>query len=606
MLRPIGARWLEVLCGRGDAVRTLAILAATGAVEVEVRRAAVTDFPLRDLVAGLADYERLRLRYERYWQRGRLRLSPLVGAPRAVLDLALARLAVWRREADPLIDALQASEEELTRLRQLAEIIGRLGAGQIDFALLAQAGPVLGTFCAILPGEAEPRLPASLIARSVPWEDGRCYLFLGADAAIAEARRQVTAVKGRLIERPSWLAGQASEARAQVLARCRFLSVRIVHLYAELDSLFEDHALGDVLGEAAWLAWFGQHVGVLEREGEHLAWITGWTDDLTGRSLSLALERHRSRALLRLVPPPAGTSPPQLLMNPRWLRPFELFARTLGVPGADEADPTPVLAVVVPLLFGYMFGDVGQGLVLVALGWWLRDRFEAARLLILCGGSAMVFGLAFGSLFAREELIPALWLHPLAEPATVLLVPLAFGAGLLSLGQVLAGLGAARRGALGDWLRRDAGFLALYLGLLGWLASPANNWLPWPGLVWYLVGAVTTHDDWRGRLAAIGHLVEAGFQIFVNTLSFARVGAFALAHAALSTAVVTMADAVPASLGLLVLVLGNLVLIALEGLIVSIQTTRLVLFEFFNRFLQGTGRVFRPLPPPPAVVGAAG
>ena len=92
-------------------------------------------------------------------------------------------------------------------------------------------------------------------------------------------------------------------------------------------------------------------------------------------------------------------------------------------------------------------------------------------------------------------------------------------------------------------------------------------------------------------------------QILVNTLSFARVGAFALAHSALSAAVVTMAEASGSVVGgLLIMILGNLLIIALEGLVVAIQTTRLVLFEFFNRFLRGTGRIFRPLPPPPALV----
>ena len=90
-------------------------------------------------------------------------------------------------------------------------------------------------------------------------------------------------------------------------------------------------------------------------------------------------------------------------------------------------------------------------------------------------------------------------------------------------------------------------------------------------------------------------------QMLVNTLSFARVGAFALAHASLSAAVVTMADSAPLWAGLLIMVVGNLVIIVLEGLVVSIQTTRLVLFEFFNRFLRGSGRVFRPLPIPPGL-----
>ena len=89
-------------------------------------------------------------------------------------------------------------------------------------------------------------------------------------------------------------------------------------------------------------------------------------------------------------------------------------------------------------------------------------------------------------------------------------------------------------------------------------------------------------------------------QLAVNTLSFARVGAFALAHAGLSQAVVTLAGLTDhAWAAFLVLLLGNLLVIVLEGLVVSVQTTRLILFEFFIRFLKGEGRPFRPLVPPP-------
>jgi V/A-type H+-transporting ATPase subunit I len=77
-----------------------------------------------------------------------------------------------------------------------------------------------------------------------------------------------------------------------------------------------------------------------------------------------------------------------------------------------------------------------------------------------------------------------------------------------------------------------------------------------------------------------------------------RVGAFALAHAGLSMAVVGLSDATTSMLfTALILLLGNVLIIALEGLVVSIQTTRLVLFEFFIRFLHGEGRPFRPLEP---------
>ena len=117
------------------------------------------------------------------------------------------------------------------------------------------------------------------------------------------------------------------------------------------------------------------------------------------------------------------------------------------------------------------------------------------------------------------------------------------------------------------------------------------------GIVWFVAGA-GLEPGWRKGAIAIGEMVEALFQLAVNTLSFARVGAFALAHAGLSIAVVSLADAAGTIGYWPILVIGNAFVIALEGLVVSIQTTRLLLFEFFIRFLHAGGREFRPLQPP--------
>ncbi|KAA6184953.1 ATPase [Thiohalocapsa marina] len=604
MLRPVATRWFEVLCPRAESVHTLAALAQTGAVELELRAHCAEDCPLTDVATGLAAYQALLPRYQRYWQRGRLRHTPLVEAPMVVIERALARIAAWRREADPLIEQLQSAEEELTRLKWLQAIISQIEGSALDFSLVTASGPLLGTFCAIVPARTRLDLPDWALPRGVPWQDEHCYMILTPLLHMDEAKARIKAHKGRIVERPAWLGGDATAALARLRARRAWLSERCVTLYAELDTLFEEYALDATLGEVAWLDWFSAHVGALELASEHLVWITGWTDDIDGRRLADALDQADTRALLRLTRPPAGARPPQVLRNPPWLRPFELFARALGVPASDEADPTPLLAVVVPLLFGYMFGDVGQGLVLVLAGLWLSRRFDAARLMVLGGASAMVFGLLFGSLFGMEHLFPPLWLHPLAHPLLVLAVPLVFAVGLLSLGQLLSGLGALRRGQFGAWLRVDAGFLVLYLGLVLALALPGSGlgWLAVVGLVWYLGGAFVQAHRLLGALSALGHLAENGLQLLTNTLSFARVGAFALAHAALSSAIVTMAAAAPAWAGLLILLLGNVVVILLEGLVVSIQTTRLVLFEFFNRFLRGNGRRFLPLPAPPPLV----
>jgi V/A-type H+-transporting ATPase subunit I len=124
------------------------------------------------------------------------------------------------------------------------------------------------------------------------------------------------------------------------------------------------------------------------------------------------------------------------------------------------------------------------------------------------------------------------------------------------------------------------------------------------GLGWYLIGSAVfapAKKRLNGVAAAAGESLETLLQLAINTISFVRVGAFALAHAGLGSAVAGLAAATGSRpTAWLVLAAGNAMIIAIEGLVVGIQTTRLVLFEFFIRFLQGSGRTFRPLATPAA------
>jgi V/A-type H+-transporting ATPase subunit I len=150
------------------------------------------------------------------------------------------------------------------------------------------------------------------------------------------------------------------------------------------------------------------------------------------------------------------------------------------------------------------------------------------------------------------------------------------------------------------WLLTDAALIVVYLGLLAAFADRRGLGVAVAGALWFCVGHAWHARRGTASFGAIGELVEKTLQIMINTLSFARVGAFALAHAGLSSAIVALMDAADSLLSkALVLVIGNAVVIVLEAMVVSIQTTSLVLFEFFTRFMQGRGRAFRPLPAPP-------
>ena len=244
--------------------------------------------------------------------------------------------------------------------------------------------------------------------------------------------------------------------------------------------------------------------------------------------------------------------------------------------------------------------------MLLLAGVVLQRRWPVARILIANGFAAMLFGLVFGSVFGSEAILPALWLHPVEDPLPVLLVPLAGGVVILLLGLLLNAVESYWRGELRQWFQVEAAVLVLYLSLIAGFFLPEA--LPVSGfaLAWYFFGCLQQpHARFVATLlAAAGTLLENILQLLINTVSFVRVGAFALAHGGLSMAFIIMADATASPVSaFLILLLGNLVVIMLEGLVVTIQTTRLILFEFFIRFLRGSGRMFRPLAAPAATVG---
>ena len=613
MLRPRATRWFEILAARDDATLVLEALARTGAVELEARSGAALPADPAEVAPLLATFSELSARCQPYWpEPQQCRPSAFPEAPVPTLQRCLATIRAWALDAEPVIRQLQRAEAERGELELWQHVLDALGevgpggAGDIDPRLLAGAGPLVQVRLFALPAGTEP---AGVLTTAAPGlelltrtllVDGQPHLLVAgrADALQALAQR-ISLLKGSVHEVPPWLQTDTLANRQHVQQGLQRIERELAEGHATLQELGLRHALACALGDVHRVQWVLDNVKSLEA-GSLLCWITGWTSDSGGDALAHALEQCQARALLHHTAAPALSSAPLLLRNPPWARPFEIFSRALGMPASSEADPTPLLAIVVPLMFGYMFGDVGQGLVIAAAGWWYRKRYPIARLLMVGGLSAAAFGLLFGSVFSLHGVLPALWLHPLDRPLAVLLAPLFGGALLLTLGLGLDALAAWWRREMRRWLLTDAALVVVYLGLLAAFADRRGLGLAGAGALWFCIGHGWHNGRWTAAFGAIGELVEKTLQIMINTLSFARVGAFALAHAGLSSAIVALMDAADSLLAkALVLVIGNAVVIVLEALVVSIQTTRLVLFEFFTRFMQGRGRAFRPLPAPP-------
>ncbi len=599
-LRPTPASWFEMLLLRDDLTTAIDALARSSNVELQSHGESPAPLMLHECRDMLAEFDELLQRYERYWPAAHRHEPDEHLEPQKMLDDAMRRLRAWSTDAHEVVRRIETLTGEASDLRMLLPLLTDAGSS-LDVSGFLHAGPMLVSRVFLLQdGDWPQSLPRDAITRRAVTAEHRYLLAVGMPDDIAALERQLALQKAHVLAVPQDLPAGTDAAASATERRIAETEHAIEAMNSELTALHEKHDLADAIADAEFVRWYVDTVPDLAAT-ENFAWITGWTSETDDEPLLSLLADADVKGLLRLQPPPPGYEPPLILVNPRWMRPFEIFTRMLGVPGSSEVDPTRVVAVISPLIFGYMFGDVGHGAVLFVAGLVLARRWPALRLLVAGGLSSMVFGALFGSVFGREDIIPPVWLHPLDEPVIVLLAPLAGGAALLLLGLSFDALQTYWQRKGRQWLETGAGLVLCYVSLLGAFFEPRLLWAAALGVLWFVFGHALTAGGHRfsaaGRAAA--EFIETLVQLGVNTISFVRVGAFSLAHAGLCVAVAGVASAPSSPVARLVVeILGNLVVLGLEGLVVGIQTTRLVLFEFFVRFLHAGGRPFQPLAPP--------
>lgn len=320
--------------------------------------------------------------------------------------------------------------------------------------------------------------------------------------------------------------------------------------------------------------------------------------------------------------------PPTKLNNPKLFKPFEMFVQMYGLPAHNEMDPTMFVGLTYSFIFGVMFGDVGQGLLLL-IGGALIYHFKKAPLagiIATAGVFSTIFGFMFGSIFGFENVLEPLWIRPidhmttlpfLGKLNTVFIISVAFGMLLIMVAMVLHIVNAIRSKDIEDaWF--DANGLA---GLVFYLAVVVTIVLfmtgnPLPGgivmgvmfgvplLVILFKEPLTRLIQKRADKMETGpamFLVQGFFEMFEtllgyfsNTISFIRIGAFAVSHAAIMEVVLQLAGAESGHPNWLGVVAGNLFVCGFEGLIVGIQVLRLEYYEMFSRFYKGSGHAFDP------------
>jgi len=314
---------------------------------------------------------------------------------------------------------------------------------------------------------------------------------------------------------------------------------------------------------------------------------------------------------------PAESLPPIRLVNPPLVRNFEFFTSMYGLPNYGETDPTPFIFITYTLLYGLMFGDIGQGAVLAAVGYFLYKRkgFQLGAIISTVGVSAMVFGLLYGSLFGFE--IHALWRKPADDINTTLIIAVIAGFFIILSTMIVNMWNAVKQKDWGKLFFSPnglAGFVfyaacgaivLLYMnGLLAAAIAVGTVFIAIPlilllfreplSLLVEKKKAETHHRLAMFLLQSVIELYEVLLGYITNSVSFIRVGAFALSHAGMMSAIMMMSySASTHSYNFIVVIIGNVVVMVLEGFVVGIQVLRLEFYEMFSRFFKGDGRMFR-------------
>mgnify|MGYP000170436205 CR=1 FL=1 len=355
-----------------------------------------------------------------------------------------------------------------------------------------------------------------------------------------------------------------------------------------------------------------------------LFYLFGFVPVSRVESLKDELEKNFKDELIILIEDAdnknSSLTPPTKLKNLGLFRPFEEMVKMYGIPSYDEKDPTVFFGITYMLLFGAMFGDLGQGLILFAAGVVLNHLMKRPNLggvLSRIGLSSAFFGLLYGSVFGSEELIPALIVRPMANINFMLLSAVVLGICLLIAGFVFGILNSSLSGNFkeGVFGRNGVAGLSFYILLLYSIYNYAvkNVGLsPWITFVLILTLMVIVFREPLSNILLkkeklftepLGdYFVEEGFGVLEtllsmvsNTISFIRVGAFALNHVGLYIAFATMAEMTRSKVGgIMLLILGNTIIIGLEGLIVFIQALRLEYYELFSKYFKGEGIEYSP------------
>jgi V/A-type H+-transporting ATPase subunit I len=440
-------------------------------------------------------------------------------------------------------------------------------------------------------------------------------------APLANLRDVLAAVATAGVVEPERVPGRSGGNAGSALARMTAqpgLPPVLGTALPDLATLERDGRVAEIAGEAELELVAASAV----RHGR-VAAVAAWSPAPAVAPLASRLREFGGAVVCLPIRP--GVQPPTLLAKGSAAGAFQPLVDTYATLPYADVNPSLFAGIAYVIMFGMMFGDVGHGVLLAGAGALLLAgrprrfvRYRAAAPFVLGAGLASAaFGIAYGEAFGPTGLVPTLWLAPLSEPLTLMAAAIGVGAALLAVSYGLGTVNRWREGGFARALVALSGLAGtgLYVGLaavgLGWFlqisaVSVAGALLAAIGLILSFTGLyAATGGRFAGALEAGIELFDGIIRLGTNTISFARLAAFGLTHAALGMMVWTATAALWAwgprgwALAAVVFVLGNALAFALEALVAAIQALRLEYYEMFSRIFVSPGRTFVPWRIPP-------
>lgn len=441
-----------------------------------------------------------------------------------------------------------------------------------------------------------------------------------------EAERIFASLNCKEIELPPGYIGTEEEVRKQIQKRIHEEKRQIEELKGSALELNEKYR--DMVARAYTLLELEKKAEKVKQDaalGQNMFFIFGFVPESEMENIHKEfLENFNGSVVLIVDDVEAerpGHVPPTRMKNNMLFRPFEVLINMYGMPSYGEKDPTPFFAVSYMLLFGAMFGDLGQGLVILLGGLFMSYRTKNKSyggILTRLGASSMLFGALYGSIFGSEEMIEPLLIRPMANINTMLIGAIALGVLLITISYLYSLMNHLSSKNVEEGLFGREGltgflfFLTLIFGILGEVTGRLTVGIGIPlGIMAALLLVMVFKQPLAGLLtghklyeeAPGDYYIEAGFgvvetilSVASNIISFIRVGAFALNHVGLYIAFATMAEMLSSKAGgIIILIIGNIFIIGLEGLIVFIQSLRLEYYELFSKYYSGYGVEYRPM-----------